>query len=213
MKRLFLLVPIFALVFSCSSDDDSSPQPIEPNNFYALTVGNEWVYKWYFRSTQVNEFEFNGVVDSVSIVGTEEINGNTYFKVRQFTSGNNSANVGFPLWDDGESYTYLRDSVGYLVEDNGTIYFNNSNHEPFVMTSDNTITHYGKLTENTPIIDVGAGSIECLEMELYVGNPNSISPLQHYYYSNGIGAVIWQGKFVSQTYHPWERRLESYTIQ
>lgn len=123
MKRLFFLVPFFALVLSCNSDDDSSPQPEAEDNFYALTVGNEWVYRNYKYNANTQLYENTGVIDSVSIVGTESIDGNIYYKFRTYTTGNEE---GITFCNpNGEHFEWLRDVDGNLTRSDGSIKFTN----------------------------------------------------------------------------------------
>ena len=44
--QLILITLLITLCFACSEDDSSTPET-QNDNFYALTVGNSWEYRWY----------------------------------------------------------------------------------------------------------------------------------------------------------------------
>src|SRR5690606_29547484 len=154
MKRLLILAPIFVFLLSCDSNDDTaSPQP-EADNFYALTIGNEWVYKNYKYNINTETYEDTGVIDSVSIVGTETIFGNIYFKFRTWTTGNEE-NITF-CNPNGEHFEYLREYDGYLIRDNGTIKFVNNFYQPLLVTSDSNFSYYYRLNDGMTNVQVEA---------------------------------------------------------
>lgn len=131
MKNYFSLACLVLCCISCSSDDNTAPEPEE--NFYALTVGNSWVYEHFRRERiQSNTFNDTGAIDSVKIVGTEIINENEFYKYRIRTSGNEN-NVVF-CSPNGERFEYLRDSIGYLIDQYGKVKFSREDDQEFLLS-------------------------------------------------------------------------------
>ena len=213
MKRLFLLVPILALVFSCNSDDDSSQQPPNADNFYALTVGNEWVYKNYRYNTSTEVYEDTGVIDSVSIVGTELIDGNTYFKFRTYTTGNEE---GITFCNpNGEHFEWLRDVDGNLTRSDGSIKFTNSNYEERLISSNASLSIYETLQSDAVEVIVNAGTFVGIHSERYAkdGSGTQLPGLDTFIYVDGKGLIYDTSSFVSQDLPSIKRHLDSYSVQ
>ena len=106
--HLSILVVSF-LLFSCSENDGVSTTP----EFFNLQIGNEWVYKEYSNSNpnDQTQFVFTGIVDTVKIVGIENIQGLTFAKK---STKKVSVNNGSVLSD---TYTYVRvNNSGHLIE-------------------------------------------------------------------------------------------------
>ena len=125
MKRIPVAVCLLICLLSCSNDDSSASET-QDSNFYALTVGNSWVYKNYRYDTNSETYEDTGVKDSISIIGTEDLFGNTYFKFRRLTTGNEG---GITFCNpNGEHFENLREFEGNLIKDDGTVKFTNSDY-------------------------------------------------------------------------------------
>ena len=82
MKRTVISISIAVLIFSCSESETNIPLQ-EDSNFYALNVGNSWVYKNYRLNDQTNTYLDTGVIDSINIVSREDVNGTTYYKIEK----------------------------------------------------------------------------------------------------------------------------------
>lgn len=171
------------------------------------------MYRWYFRQTENQAFAFNGIVDSVKVVDMEDINGHNYYKMRRFTHGNSETNLSTPSFENGEAFYYLKDSLGYFVDNNGFKHFDISNHDIFLTGVHGDLNDYKRLTKNVVTIETEANTFECLELELFSVSNIWQSPSHHHYYSNGVGDILRQIGFTNSPFHNWERRLESYTIQ
>ena len=216
MKRIFLFLCIIALNFSCSSDDNNTQQPeqqIEPN-FYALTVGNSWVYKNYKYNPQTGDYDDTGIIDSVSIVGTETIDGETYFKFKTETTGNDAEILYFNA--NGEQFEFRRELSGNLINETGDIVYTNNNYEERLVSESSWGNIFDKLTENIQTVNVVAGSFNCLDMERYaksLDNTETFPALDHFYYSDGIGLISDSTSFASQSVAVGIRRLDSYNVQ
>ncbi|AOW21002.1 hypothetical protein [Urechidicola croceus] len=228
MKNLLFLLCIIGLLCttSCDSNDNSiedinenidsndTSSEIEDPGFYALKVGNSWVYKNYKFKETSNSYEFSGVVDSISIVDTHEINNNTYFKFKRKTIGNDE-NDTFLYYENGESIYYLRDSIGYLINDSGNILYANNHFEERIVIEDNIYTAYAQLNRTNESISTEAGEFECLETEIYAVDTNTNEQFtfrDYKYYSDGIGLVYETCSFFSLDYPIVIRRLDSYSI-
>lgn len=213
MKCILFCLCFSILVFSCNTNDDSQSSNIEEENFYALTVGNSWVYKNYRYNQQTENYDYVGVIDSVSIVGTELINGNDYFRFRTWTTGNEEGIIFCN--PNGEHFELLRDSLGYLIRDSGKIKYMNNNFEEVLVSSQDWGDQYFQLQQETQQIETVAGSFECLDVLHFVRLTNDeIAPgTNDYYYADGIGRIFETTSFVSQEIHTIERRLESYDVQ
>lgn len=214
MKHIILFFCISVLLFSCSSEDDVQIPIVQESNFYALNVGNSWVYKYYKRNIETNNFEDSGVIDSVSIISTQEINQQLYYKFRTLTTGNENNTIS--ILQNGEDFEFLRDSLGFLISETGTVNYINNDYNELIMREEYWGTVYAKLNEGVVNVNTAAGTFECLDMESYVKNPTTeiIYPgRSHYYYSSGVGLIFDTTSFVSQSQHIIERRLDSYNIQ
>lgn len=213
----YLILASACLVFtciSCSSDDNTIPEPEE--SFYALRVGNSWVYEHHRRvNPQSTDFENINVTDSVKIVGTEEINGNTFFKFRTRTSGN-EANQAF-CSPNGENFKFLRDSLGYLINDAGKVQFSpqgDTNEYVLDVTSFNRLIY--SLSTESEVVTTPAGDFDCHWMNLYTrdnGSDERSVGTSKYYRMEGIGEVFTTSSWASRPLHTVEKRLVSYTVQ
>lgn len=216
MKRAMLCLFMSFLIFSCNSDDNN-PQPQTQQDdspgFYALKVGNSWVYKNYRYNTQNQQYEDVGVTDSISIIGTEELFGNKYFKFRRMTTGNEE---GITFCNpNGEHFELLREFEGQLITSNGNVQFVNNNYEERVVLEQDWGTIYERLVEGENSLTVDAGTFTCINSERYAKLPDGVQAdgLDRFYYAEGIGLIFDTSSFVSNSTHTIERHLVSYNVQ
>lgn len=220
MKYLSLLSVLFVLI-SCSSDDDSSiedsvmieEETVDPG-FYGLAVGNTWSYEAFIRSSPVGsplEFEPNGISWTIEITSTIDLDGKTYYE-RTFTTTGNDSNSGvFP--ENGVSTDRVRDSLGYLIRDNGFILFSSQETTPYLLNTAPFGDTFGQLLDEPSTILVDAGSFRCLQNELYaLLNPDGErSPgTSRYYFTEGIGTVQQNIAPVSRDLPIWRINLTSF---
>ncbi|WCO02328.1 hypothetical protein [Psychroserpens ponticola] len=212
MRRILITVCMLSLFFSCSNDDSNAPEA-QVGNFYALTVGNSWVYKNYQYNINTETYEDTGVIDAVSILGTEDIDGNTYFKFRRLTTGNEDQITYCNA--NGEYFEYLREFEGNLIWDTGEVKFTNNDYSVRTLDENDWGNIVEKLTENTTTLSVEAGTFECINSERFVIFPDGeqAPALDKFYYSDGIGLIYDSSSFVTQEIPVVIRRLESYDIQ
>lgn len=211
-----IFILLLVAMVSCDKNDDTpqEEQELSEPNFYALNVGNSWRYEYFQRIDRTDEFESLDAFDDVTIIGTSEINGNTYYTFETTTTGSNNTSGMVP--DNGTAITNLRDSLGYLINENGLKYFSysNINQEYLIRDSPNDTNIYGMLTDENTDLQVAAGDFECSVNEVYARFSDG-SPLpskDFYFYSKEIGQIKTTCSFVSDTLTRVEKRLVSYTI-
>ena len=212
MKRNLFFLALASLIFSCTSDDAQNQQDDEAN-FYALEVGNWWVYKNYKYNVNTELYEDTGVVDSVSIVGTEMLGGNTYYEFRTKTTGNED---GITYCNpNGEHFELLRDSLGYLIWETGQIKFTNNDYEQMELYDRDWGTVYEMLMQDQEVLSVESGTFDCIYSERFAIdiNGNLLPGKDHFYYSDGIGLIYDTTSFISNPIHVVERRLDAYFVQ
>ena len=212
MKRIIYAGLIALLLASCStSDNNQDPQYLE-SNFYALTIGNEWVYKNYQYNSDTQTYNDTGVVDTLSIIGTEVIENTIYFKLRRYTTGN-EAQITF-CNPNGEHFELLRDSLGYLIRAGGSVKYANNDFSTRAITEQNWGTIYDQLIATDHEITVEAGTFESTYTQRFAitTNGESTPGLDHHYYADGVGLIYDTTSFVTQENPTIIRRLDSYLI-
>ncbi|MFD2915402.1 hypothetical protein [Psychroserpens luteus] len=210
MKRILITVCLFTLFFSCSSDDDNNVEP--QSNFYGLAVGNSWNYKIYERNFQTETLEYNGIQQDISVIDTEEIDGNSYFKLKIVTSGSSDNDTYFP---NDETINYRRIEDGKLLNEyNQTIFVNNDYTERLI-SEDDWGNFYNRTLEELATVTVDAGEFTCADMLVYAKNSEGaqMAGLDHTYYSNEIGLVSSSISFVVSGQIFYKTILNSYNIQ
>lgn len=213
MKRKMLILCVLILGYACSSDDNTNPNE-QPDNFYALTVGNTWEYVYYLKDNDTNTFLPTPIIETVNITETVEIDNNTYFNFKHVVTGNDGTYPYFP--DNGERNYTLRDSLGFLIDEVGLIKYNNSDYnEYFMFNLDFDYSYHLALSNVMDNITTNAGSFNCYDNHYYFKdfNGNIANALDHIYREDGIGEVLSTMSFVTQSEHFIEKRLEAYTIQ
>lgn len=64
MKRLLLCLGISTIFYSCKDSESLEGPDV---NFYALTVGNSWVYKYYLYNEQTQLYDKTDIIDSINL--------------------------------------------------------------------------------------------------------------------------------------------------
>lgn len=218
MKNLFLCFCIIAFTFSCTQSDNTENQINPPDaNFYALTVGNSWVYKNYKYNPSTETYDDTGIIDSVSIVGTQDFFGVSYFKFRRLTTGN-EAEITF-CNENGEHFEFFREFEGYLINEEGSIKFTNSNFEERLLhgitNGGSDISVYETLMVGNTTINVEAGEFSSINSERYATSfeGEQYPGLDRFYYASGFGLIYDTSSFVSNSTPTIIRRLDSYEVQ
>ena len=209
MKQIFLYLCLFTLFFACSSDDENSTNT-EPN-FYGLKVGNSWNYKVYEWNSQTQNLEYNGINQDVSVIGIEEINGYSFFKLKTITSGSTNDNITFP---NGETVDYRRIENGALLDVNDNVIFVNNNFSERLVYVHDYANIFNQTLDQLTTVIVDAGTFTCVEMLVYAKSPegNQFAGLDHTYYSEGIGLVSYSISFIASGEVVNKVVLNSYNI-
>lgn len=214
MKRLLLCFCIAAFTFSCTESDDSENQISETDtNFFALSVGNSWVYKNYRYNPATETYEDTGVIDSISIVGIQDFSGESYYKFRRLTSGNED---GITFCNpNGEDFEFLRAVDGNLMDNEGSIKFTSNNNEERLLQQHEWGNVYETLVEGNTTLNVEAGEFDCVNSERYAKNTEGeqLAGLDRFYYASGFGLVYDTSSFTYSTSPSIIRRLDAYIIQ
>ncbi|MDG4716923.1 hypothetical protein [Winogradskyella marincola] len=217
MKRVFFCACILIGLLSSCTSNNNDIQP-EDSNFYALTVGNLWEYRWFAVGNEGNENPMD-LHETISIIGMEEINGYLYYKFSRTITGNFNGNYGF-VPENGEHFEYYRDSLGYLVNSEGEIKFSYNPTvsyvtETFGGENDNDTTGIAELQSANVDYTTEAGTFDCLELIVsYVRDNGFIYPAKNrVYYSDGIGLVKDDNVFLSAETAGYYRKLQSYSFQ
>lgn len=213
-KTLLSIIFIAIGLFLTSCDNDDANKVFEENNFYALTVGNYWEYKYYLKDVATNSFVATTTTETVEITHAVVENGNTYYNFKHIISGNNGGGL---LVSNGEQNYKLRDSLGYLIDQRGGIkYVNNNYEEHFVDLLSSTVSYYLKLSSAEEVAtEVNAGSFSCLDIQFFAkeDNGNQLNGIAHTYRADDKGEILSTITHVSQSEHFSEKRLEAYSIQ
>ncbi|MFP4845571.1 hypothetical protein [Winogradskyella sp. PE311] len=216
IKKRNLIMPIIVLIlsYSCSSEDNTSD--LQTDNFYALTLGNSWNYKYYLKDMDTNVFLPTPVTETVDITETIEIDNNTYYNFKHIVTGNDG-NYGM-LPSNGEKNFTLRDSLGYLIDEIGLIkYTHTSNDEHFVdyNTESGGFAYYLDLSEALDNVTTNAGSFSCYDNHYYFKDSNGTlsNSVDHIYREDGIGEILSTMSYMSQSDHFAEKRLEFYSLE
>ena len=213
MKKVSFFL-IVLLIVSCSRTDEAKMPVEEAVSFYGLKEGNSWVYKSFRRNRETDSYEDINVVDSVSVLSREIIDGETFFKVRTKTTGNEKG-IAF-CNPNGTKYEFLRDSLGSLINDKGEILFVNNTNDKFFRSERVEFEVFTELKEETRDITTEAGEFKTLDMETYaidLKDSKRLPGKDNDYYSPGIGLILKKYSTVSDSKHLIERRLQSYTIK
>lgn len=211
VRFLFYILIVSSL--SCNSDDDSSDVIIKnQDEIFGLKVGNQWVYKYYVLDQNNGEYLFSGAIDEVSILGTEEILGNLYYKVQIFTSGNDSNNS--LIKQNGISINYLRVFEGNLIDNSNNIIFSITDFSEHLISESMSINFYSRTNEDQVNIVVDAGEFDCYLQELYARNSDGeiLPGISQLFYNEGVGLIKEGRALVASESIQVERRLDSYNF-
>lgn len=200
-----LLLAILSL-FSCKQEDDLLPT--EDIDFYALTVGNTWIYDNYSIDIDGTTTQLTRK-DTMSITAETIINGETYFLFE-------GTQFGTP-----QSY-YRRDSSGFLVDETGTIFFSstafNQELKRDTLNIGNVVGLVNSFSISNTQIDIttDAGTFNCYNfkgeiMALDPDYPHGTRESDHFY-SPTIG-LIWEELPYYSSPRSVQLRLVEYQIE
>ncbi len=214
MRSLLLVFCFAAAAMSCSKSEDVGDQNSSPDEeFFALKVGNSWVYKNYLYDIASDSYLESTVVDSVSITAAEEISGETYYVFRRNTIGNED---GLTVCNpNGEYFERLRAQDGQLVNENGDVKFTYTDYSERVVQSEDWGTVYEAFQDEDSSLTVEAGEFECVFSERYVKTTqgDQFPATDRFFYASGTGLIYDTSSYASSDKPAVIRRLYSYSVQ
>lgn len=167
LRVLFLFFISIVFLISCKEDDSSTPIS-EEENFYALKVGNKWKYEYY-------KFDTNQVItDTVGIEEVEVISASQIEEVLFYDLKITTSNLGgCPVCNENEEITIrVRDSLGFLIEDNGKILFSNESMDPILESENEWGDVFIQLQPSSQTVVTTLGDFVCKNNERYAINPD-----------------------------------------
>ncbi len=182
MKNLLFLFAILGLLIfnACErSADPTSPTP----DYYQLKPGNYWVYQIQEIQNDTS-VQISPYTDSVYIEKDTLINEINYSKLR----GTN--------WMHSPYTNYLRDSLGYLIDQNGHVYFSVDNNRDtlYAFNIQNIVRIAYKMDMDDSLVSVPAGSFNCLfsrcTVTLLYPSMNRLTRTQGEFRADGIGLIM-----------------------
>jgi len=202
---------LFFIVACTEKNDGDSPKIPDPPDYFPMTPGSFWVYNCYEIDSLGNESLFIEN-DTARVIGDTLINGNTYriFSDRRYITGSPFENF------------FYRDSLGYIVNENGDIKFARDNLQDTLQAyyhmGDSTIFVFTRMSDYQGEVVLPGGAYDSLMNHvMYITEePSShlIRTLDCLYAPN-VGRVLRQSLYVtfykSQKIY-YEQRLVEYYI-
>ena len=210
MKNLLILICTALLIFSCSdSDESTSPEPFMP-----LAIGNYWVYQHYLIHEDGTQ-ESLDQKDSIYIQRDSLIDGNRYFVlegVDHLINGNKPGVL-----------QLLRDSVGYLVNEDGDILMSSTEFgtvlrsELILFPDIDTLAQIDyQMLEHDDELKLDIGNFDVINYQAKIYSFQEISGVDNprynnKYFSEGVGPVLENYHYFSSPRN-FERRLLEYRV-
>lgn len=211
MKGLFVIGIILSFT-ACKKETEENHLPTNSSstvNYTPMTIGSYWIYDWYVIDSAGNSTPY-GISDSVFIVGDTIISGST-FSIQSGTW------YGVP-----KPSRFLRDSVGYLVDETGSIFFSEGNYTDTLYiwnSGDGSETGCLKMNDIGTVVTVTAGTFSTLNAQYTVVNNIGTWPclgtldIHNNRYAINVGEVSSTFQFTGDiTCKIFERRLRTYYI-
>jgi len=213
-KHFTIALLLTVTLVSCQKD-----KPIVPiltsttqdstTNYTPMTTGSYWVYDWYVVDSSGNATLYNKR-DSIYIIGDTVIGSHTY-AVQEWT------------WFGGSLHRqFLRDSIGYLINETGRIFYSATNYTDTLYlwnSFSGETTGYLKMNDINEMVTVPAGTFTTSNAEFIVVNNVGTWPclgtldIHDNQYADNIGKVRATFQNVSDSAcRVYEQRLVSYYI-
>jgi hypothetical protein len=212
MRKFIAFIMAVAFLSSCQKEDDNAVK----TSYMPLRIGNYWIYQEFRIDTSGNEIA-SSKLDSVIIKRDTLINHKKYYVLE----GTN-----YPFSHYWDIIDILRDSSGYIVNQNGTVRFAEKDFRDTLVYRaesniyDNndtlyTITYH--MERNNNAVTVPAGTFEVLNFKgtviAYMNTPGIKWPrYTNCYYASGIGKIMETYIYISSL-QSIEKRLVRYHIQ
>ena len=215
MSRFSVMIfTISILLISCNKDDTSPQgQQVVEDNFFALKVGNSWIYNFFKPNNSTGVLENVGVQVEVEVIGETTIMENRYYTIQTTTIGNDNFECTL-CEENGVSTLQVRDSLGYLIDGSGNILFSSENTQDYLVASYGWGDVYKVLRENEVLVTVPAGQFSCLLNEKYAINPDGdlFDGRALQYFSEGGGEIKRTFVAVTSGRLFFEKQLMSFNI-
>lgn len=213
MKYLFFIFSISLLIVSCKKEKvENSTQPSSSNGYsIPSTTGSYWIYS-LSQIDSLGNVTAMSTIDTVTITGTEIINGHTYIVYEGTYLGQDKT------WYERDSSGFIVNSEGLLLySTNANVSLYNSEEPAFLIQMHHQMGNPINLTH--PLL----GSITALDRQMVVTktdgsavNPcNELSYTFHSYYTSGVGLIESNIAFYSgflSACKTTKRELTSYYI-
>jgi len=210
IPKLFLVFSIVLAIFLSSCKKDTSVPTSYPN-FSQLKVGNYWIYERY-NVDPFGNASTTGVFDSCYVEKDTLINNNSYYKV-----------IRPQAFDSNFSYKFVRDSLDYLVNNQGQILFSSQNftdtfYHDYITAATNTVCELiVKMADKDLSVNTPAGQFQTSSLKqsfkMYPnwsdnGNLRTIDTR----YAENIGIVTETLPFYLSNPNYVQRRLVRYKL-
>jgi hypothetical protein len=207
---IYLLVALMA----CNKEPNEVKPVAKEPNYFPMTTGSYWIYNTYKIDSLKNE-ELISENDTTAVIGDTILNGNPYkvFYGKLYGAG-------------GQKYfQFRRDSLGYIVDEYGTVVFSQSNFSDTLYSKvipnrpDTSYYMYSMMQSATDEIIVPAGVFDSVLnynlIFIYWTDPNKLTLTMDNLYSPNVGKILKQyaysGEFqLKKSYY--EERLTAYYI-
>ena len=215
MNRILLLLAFSFLFLSCNKDDGNTTSDNQGQDagFFALQVGNSWVYNYFRVNSETGELSNLGATETIEVIDEEAIGEEVVFTLKT-TTVDIENNCG-PCNTSPEYTLKVKDSLGYLVEVDGPILFSSINDEDYLVLSQEFGDIFRVLKPNEVLITVPAGQFVSKDNERYAIDPegNRFDGQDNLYFAEGIGEIRQTISTVSTQRIIYEKQLMSYNVQ
>jgi len=215
MNRILLLLAFSFLFLSCNKDDGNTTSDNQGQDagFFALKVGNSWVYNYFRVNSETGELSNLGATETIEVIDEEAIGEEVVFTLKTTTI--DTENSCGPC-NTSPEYTFkVKDSLGYLVEVDGPILFSSINDEDYLVLSQEFGDIFRVLKPNEVLITVPAGQFVTKDNERYAIDPegNRFDGQDNLYFAEGIGEIRQTISTVSTQRIIYEKQLMSFNVQ
>ena len=218
----YLIAPFIltlVLASSCKKDDVAEQNPTLNPSYLPLEIGNYWVYSEYMIDSLGNE-NLMARRDSMYVANDTLIGKNTYSVIRGSFFPHSLTNI------PNSIVFIVRDSAGYMVEENGNILFTDQvtsdtldqGIEINTSTNDTIFTWFQIMDQNNKTLTVPSGSFNTMDCQthytIYPNSPNPINQVNHRHISENVGIIIETYAYANQSAQGsyFEKRLVKYHV-
>jgi hypothetical protein len=212
MRKFIALIMAVSFMSSCKKEDDIKTKI----GYFPLSIGNYWIYQEFMIDTSGNEIA-NSKLDSVIIKRDTIINDKKYFVFE-------GTNYPFTARGNWGIVDILRDSSGYIVNQNGTVLFTRDNFTDTIAyhavtdmeNGDTLVLMTYQMDKMNKIITVPAGSFDALNYRGTVTTSMNTPGIKYprylnIYYADGVGKILYTYFYV-QSPTIYEKRLVRYYV-